>query len=83
MRNLCEVIEQPVWETSNHGRGKNLTRSDNLNPGDTQWVSVSFLLLLGNMNTIFLRLFVMFLIYFLAGQLAMTMKTDDVMMDVI
>ena len=26
---------------------------------------------------------IMFLIYFLAGQLAMTMKTDDVMMDVI
>ena len=62
MRNLCEVIEQPVWETSNHRRGKNFTRSDNLNPGDTEWVSVtvSSLLLLRNMNTIFLRLFVCF-----------------------
>ena len=52
MRNLCEVIEQPVWETSNHRGGKNTTRSDNLNPGDTEWFSVSSLLLLRNMNTI-------------------------------
>ena len=66
MRNLCEVIEQPVWETSNHRRGKTGTRSDNLNPGDTEWLSLTLfsLLLLRNMNTSLLRLFVwMFLIF--------------------